>query len=245
MMNTRSLKEWLSHYPECTQTRQQVAVDCTPGYFGSKVAPPSIAWAYKQAHHKMVFMVFLREPMVRSHAHYYHYKDNGVLNGAFSGCTPQQFPRSFPVAVEHWLSSGSVCDCDCDAMFQDSLYAFSFARYFDHFNATRFHVVPFQYAISSDVVKYTWDILNVEQGTGNKDNFVGVENEKIHHDYKALEEDVTVEMLQQFRNIMDELTGAEIIAQILAGSGAHLYGFDHENHTEDGNSVTAWLSDNW
>merc|ERR1719223_408361 len=159
-------QDWLSHYPECPQDKHLVAVDCTPGYFGSQQAPFGIHRAYGGDKHRLVFMVLLREPMSRSHSHYYQYQENGVFQGYFKECLPHQFPKSFRLAVEKRIDTGSMCNCACDSIFEDSMYADSFRRYFKNFESSWFHVVPFQKAVLSEVVSYAWKILHVPKGTG-------------------------------------------------------------------------------
>merc|ERR1719223_2667601 len=101
-------QDWLSHYPECPQGKHLVAVDCTPGYFGSQEAPFGIHRAYGGDKHRLVFMVFLREPMSRSHSHYYQYEENGVFQGYFKECLPHQFQSPSDL---QWRSGSTPAPC--------------------------------------------------------------------------------------------------------------------------------------
>jgi len=236
-------KVWLSHYPQCTQDKHLVAVDCTPGYFGSQRAPFGIQKAYSDSRHQLVFMVFLRDPASRTHSHYYQYQENGVLDGAFlPGCSPQQFPPTFADAVQTRMTLGSVCNCSCDTIFEDSMYADSFRRYFKNFDSSSFHVVPFKMAVLGEVVEYAWRILNVGKGKGEKRNLVGGDNDKNHHEYPAIDTEMDAELLSRFEVFMDGATGPKLVSNLLAGSGAHLYGHDGDWTAP---SIADWLVDNW
>jgi len=240
--STANRKRWLSHYPNCRQDKHLVAVDCTPGYFGSQEAPFSIHKAYKDAKHSLVFMVFLREPVARSHSHYYQYEENGVFQGYFDECRPQQFPKTFALAVEKRITTGSMCNCACDSIFEDSMYADSFRRYFKNFDPSSFHVVPFKQAVLGEAVKYAWDILNVGHGKGEKSNLVGGDNEKNHHDYPSLHKEMDANLLKRFEDFMYKAAGPKAVATVLAGTGAHLYKFQGGKEAP---SIAAWLAKNW
>merc|ERR1719215_222721 len=233
---------WLSHYPKCWQDKRMVAVDCTPGYFGDQKAPFGIEKAYGEAKHALVFMVFLREPVARTHSHYYQYKENGVLQGKFGGCSPQQFPKTFAQAVQKRISSGSICNCGCDNIFEDSMYADSFKRYFKNFPSSSFHVVPFKKAVLGEVVDYAWKLLNVAKGKGEKGNLVGGDNQKNHHEYPTLHEDMDAQLLYQFRDFMYKAAGPKAVSNVLVGSGAQLYGFEG---TKSAPAIADWLAENW
>lgn len=234
-------KSWLTHYPNCTHVERKVAVDCTPGYFSSPFAPFGIQKAYANIHHhNLVFMVFLRNPTDRAHSHYYQFKENGVLEGKFQLCRPHQFPTSFQAAVQKRIGPHkSLCDCGCDNIFEDSMYKFAFDRYFENFPPHTFHVVPFKQAITDELVRYTWQVLGVPEGSGPKKNIVGAGNEKNHHEYPSLAEDMPGSQLEEFTSWMDEMTGAQKLEKRLSGSGAHLCGF------QEGGSIAEWLESNW
>jgi len=237
-----SSARWLSHYPKCRQDKRMVAVDCTPGYFGDQKAPFGIEKAYGEAKHALVFMVFLREPVARTHSHYYQYKENGVLQGKFGGCSPQQFPKTFAQAVQKRISSGSMCNCGCDNIFDDSMYADSFKRYFKNFDSSSFHVVPFKKAVLGEVVDYTWEILKVARGKGERSSLVGGGNEKNHHDYPTLQQEMGAPLLNRLKGWMYKAAGPKAVSNALASSGAHLYGFGGNRGAP---AIAAWLETNW
>lgn len=236
--------DWLSHYPQCAAAQHKVAVDCTPGYFGSQYAPGNIHAAYappKTA--KLVFMVFLRNPIARSHSHYYQYKDNGVMSGAFPGCAPDQFPPSFEVAAVRAISQhGAVCHCDCDKMFSDSFYVESFERYFSRFSKDQFHVVPFELATGEAIVHYTWRVLGISAGGGERSSIVGATNAKNHHNYPSLVQELMPEVMLKLRAYMNAVAGPGAIAKLLAGSNAHLFQYSGPDAVE---GIAHWLGANW
>jgi len=236
-------RAWLSHYPACTQAKHLVAVDCTPGYFGSQRTPFAIHGAYGAANHDLVFMVFLREPTDRTHSHYYQYVQNGVFNGMFQACPASVYPKTFKQAVEARLSKKAMCDCACNDVFDDSFYKDSFKRYFKNFRSEMFHVVPFKQAISGEVVDYAWKVLNVPKGHGERSNLVGGNNQKNHHEYPSLHQEMAAPLVKRYLSFMYEATGPGKVAEVLAGSGAHLYG--HGQATTDTNSIATWLAKNW
>jgi len=235
-------KAWLSHYPKCTQDKHMVAVDCTPGYFGNPFAPFGIQKAYRDSKHTLVFMVFLREPVKRAHSHYYQYEENGVLNGAFQQCTPEQFPKTFADAAHKRITTGSMCNCGCDDIFEDSMYVDSFKRYFKNFDSSSFHVVPFKQAVLSEVVDYAWEILNVAKGTGKKTNLVGGDNQMNHHEYPTLHQEMDAALMLQFENFMYHAAGPKAVSNVLAASCAQLYGFEGDKAAP---AIAEWLADNW
>jgi len=234
--------EWLSHYPKCSQDKHMVAVDCTPGYFGSLYAPFGIEKAYRDSRHTLVFMVFLREPVERTHSHYYQYEENGVLQGYFDECTPQQFPKTFAHAVHTRITTGSMCNCGCDNIFEDSMYVDSFKRYFKNFQSSSFHVVPFKQAVLTEVVDYAWKLLNVAKGTGEKGNLVGGDNQKNHHEYPTLHHEMDATLLYQFEDFMYKAAGPKAVSKVLVDSGAQLYGF---TGTKSAPAIADWLAENW
>ena len=232
--------EWLSHYPACSTSVRKVAVDCSPGYFGLQGAPNNILAAYEPPLlRRLVFMVFLRNPMARTHSHYYQYLYMGVLDGHHPGCSPEQFPPSFQAAARRGMTTGgTICDCACDIMFSHSMYAASFERYFQNFMPSQFHVVPFNLALGEDIVTHTWKLL------GMRPSYGGVqidEGEKNGHPYASIEEELTPETLVRFRKFMYEYAGVEEIVRQLHGSGAHLFGYSGNTSRE----VRDWLTENW
>jgi len=235
---------WLEHYPKCDQTKTMVAVDCTPGYFGDQAAPWAISRTFGANRGEIVFMVFLRDPVERSHSHYYQYLDNDVLKGAYNECPKSLFPASFSKAVEKLIKHGAMCDCDCDDVFLDSMYADSFRRYFKNFHSSAFHVVPFEFAVTSDIVEYAWKLLNVAKGKGASENMVGGGNARNHHEYPSLEEDIPSSTLRnKFLAWMGKATGSKAVAKVLVDSAAHLYKYPGKMNSVEG--IAKWLSDHW
>jgi len=240
--NVKYRDQWLAHYPECPKEEHLVGVDCTPGYFGSKIAPEAIHTAYGDARNNLVFMVFLREPVARAHSHYYQYQENGVLQGYFAGCTPEQFPKTFAVAVENLLSMNAACNCDCDDIFSDSMYMASFERYFHYFGSSGFHVVPFKQAVRPEVVAFTFQLLNVERGDGEKILLAGEDNEMNHHVYPEFHQEMSASLMSNFEQFMHKAAGSRPVAELLARSGAHLYGHGESRSVD---SIASWLEENW
>jgi len=238
-------QRWLQHYPRCSEARFKVAVDCTPGYFGAPAAPANIRTAYYgDLKYKLVFMVFLRNPIARSHSHYYQYLDNGVLNGNFQNCQANQFPATFQDAVTRGMKNeGSVCGCACDNIFHDSFYVASFKRYFQNFKKSQFHIVPFELAVGEPIVQYTWAVLGLPAGIGARSNLVGVGNAKNHHFYASLDQELSADSVAQFRNFMSQRAGAGAIADLLVGSDVNLFHFGGDK--SNGGSIASWLSSYW
>lgn len=150
----------LSHHPKCTRDMHLVALECAPGYFGNPIDPFGIQEAYRDSTHTLVFMAFLREPVMRAHPHYYPYEEDGALNGAFQQCTPEQFALTFADAAHVRITAGSMCNGGCGDIFVGSLYVDFFMRYFKDFVSFSFHVVPFKLAVLCEVVGYAWEIWN-------------------------------------------------------------------------------------
>lgn len=240
--NGSTKSKWLSHYPLCQQEKHKVVIDCTPSYFGSEAAPFALRAVYPPAH-KLVFMVFLREPASRAHSHYYLYKDNGVLSGAFPGCTATQFPPTFAHAVELRLTQKFVCNCQCDDIFEQSMYADSFRRYFRNFDSEMFHVVPFKQAITAQVVEYAWEILNVRPGHRAMSGLDGDGHDTTHHHHPTLELEMHTFLLGRYRAFMDSMAGSYTVGRLLANSSAHLYQFVRRPRSAP--QVAAWLEENW
>jgi len=234
---------WLKHYPECQKDKPMVAVDCTPGYFGDEAAPFAISRIYGWQKTQLVFMVFLREPVERAHSHFYQYLENGVLDGAFEDCPADNFPKLFSGAVEKRLTSGSICNCACDDIFEDSMYADAFRRYFKNFGSSRFHVVPFQFAITAEIVTFTWDVLKVSKGYGKKDDLAGGGNAKNHHDYPSLDQEMPDALKKRFMSFMNMMSGQATVAHVLAGTDAKLYRYQGSMDSEK--SIAEWLSVHW
>jgi len=235
-------ENWVSHYPLCKQSKHVVAVDCTPGYFGSQVAPFAISHAYNGVDHNLVFMVFLREPVERAHSHYYQFLDNGVMDGAFSDCTPKQFPATFKQAVENQLTKKAVCNCGCDSIFAESMYVDAFRRYFAKFSPSSFHVVPFKFAVLREVVEYAWKILRVNKGHGSKTDLVGDGNQKNHHTYPSLEQEMSKPLRSRLKFFIKERAGPEVLAKTFEGRGVNL--FRCKQHA-DRKTIARWLQNNW
>jgi len=236
-------QSWLSHYPKCTHEKHLVAVDCTPGYFGSSPAPFAIHRVYGQAKDSLVFMVFLREPAERTHSHYYQYRENGVFDGAFKECPVSVFPKTFKQAVEIRLTKKAMCNCACDDIFDDSFYKDAFKRYFKNFASSQFHVVPFKQAVSREVVDYAWEILKVPKGTGERSSLAEGNNLENHHEYPRLHQEMPIPLKTRYMSFMYEATGPGKVAAVLAGSGAHLYGLGQAG--QDKPAIASWLAKNW
>ena len=123
------------------------------------------------------------------------------------------------------------------------MYKDAFKRYFKNFQSSMFHVVPFKQAVTGEVVKYAWNVLNVGEGHGEMGNLVGGNNQKNHHDYPDLHKEMPAPLLQRYKSFMYEVTGPGKIADVLKGSGAHLYG--HGPAGTDPHSIEHWLAKNW
>lgn len=232
---------WLDHYPKCEKAKDKVAVDATPGYFGDLSAPHNIKAAYvPDLQPNIVFMVFLRDPVMRTHSHYYQYYDSGVLNGVMKGCTPKQYPATFQKAANLLVQNdGVVCNCDCDGMFNASMYSGGFGRWFNLFEARQFHVVPFGLAIGKPIVEYTWRVLGMPPA--NEGVFADPAKQN-GHTPNTLEQDLTPEALVSYKEFMDRRAGAKVVANVLAGSGANLFHFYKTGTVEN---VQSWLKSHW
>jgi len=233
--------KWLSHYPTCTAALSgKVAVDCTPGYFGSSTAPFNIHRAYSPLlRTQIVFMVFLRNPVARTHSHYYQFLDHGVKNGNFKGCAPEQYPPTFQAAAILGMKNrGTICNCACDSMFSNSFYVESFKRYFKNFMPAQFHIVPFNLAIGAGIVEYTWKLLGMRPSSAGVQLDMAKEN---GHKYFSLETELEPKVLVKFVEFINSVAGSSEVAQVLYGSGAKLY--QHDGRTVD--SIQSWLADNW
>jgi len=235
---------WLSHYPECSRDGRFVATDCTPGYFGNREAPYALAKLYEwfQVKRKLVFMVFLMNPVARMHSHYYHYVENGALKGALADCPLTKFPATFYATVRNLLDRGNVCDCPCDNIVSDSKYAVSFRRYFDNFRIKQFHIVPYNKVVEKAVVEYTWDILGVPHGLpsllAGSSRIAG--DVPQHPDIVSeLDEDT----LLQLEGYMEEVSGASTLAALFAGTDVNL--FNYTGQKDDGLSIERWLRGAW
>lgn len=248
----RELREkdyWLKHFPECQQETRKVAIDGTPGYFGCETAPKTIYKFYDGSGHiqNLKFMVFLRNPVTRTHSHYYQYVENGVFDGAFGdGCSADVYPKTFAEAVQRVLETDKMCEgCACNDVFQDSMYASSFQNYFKYFNASQFTVVPFQVAVKPELVTFTWDMLGMPHGTGSKESLASEESggETNHHEYPTLEEDLEGPIRASFVTYIEDKAGANVVASVLAKSGAHLWSF--EGNSDDESAIKNWLSCSW
>jgi hypothetical protein len=93
-----------------------------------------------------------------------------------------------------------------------------------------------------EVVDYAWKLLNVAKGKGAKGNLAGGDNQKNHHEYPTLHQEMDAKLLQQFEDFMHKATGPTAVSNVLAGTGAHLYGF---TGTKAAPAIADWLADNW
>lgn len=240
---------WLQHYPGCTQKERKVAFDGTPGYFGYPDSAKSIYTFYAGTSQisKLTFMVFLRNPVSRSHSHYYHYVSNGVRNGAFGkGCPADVFPSTFAEAAANLVNTGAMCGkCLCNDVFESSMYAASFREYFKYFSPNQFHVIPFEAAVKPELVEYAWDVLRMPHGQGARSTLVGngVGGAMNHHDYPKLEEDLESSLLSYFRAYLEWRAGAPAVAQELVNTNAHLYNYRGRKNSKGG--ITIWLESQW
>lgn len=77
-----------------------------------------------------------------------------VLDGAVVGCPAQDFPKFLRGTAEKRIAMGSICWCACDATFDDSMHADASRRHFKRFGSIWFHIVPFQFASTSEIVAH-------------------------------------------------------------------------------------------
>lgn len=241
------LEGWLEHYPTCTEDERKVAVDATTGYFACKAAPVNINSYYGIAglKWKLVFMVFLRDPVARSYSHYHRFLANGVKEGQVHGCPARAFPDNFAQAAEMLLRTGSMCgDCSCNDVFTDSMYAESFRNWFEHFKPSQFHVVPFGAAVTPELLVYTWDLLQMPHGTGSmKKHTAGDEGSPTSQTHLSLEEDLSPTLMTLLSTYMEWRTGPKVVAGELVDTPANLYGFKGDRSSTD--AIACWLRDGW
>lgn len=236
--------DWLSHFPKCTQHDRKVAFDGTLEYFGDRHAAGKIYNLYTTGQttslvSKLTFMVFLREPLSRAHSHYYQYIRSGVREGVYDSCPPEVFPETFSAAVHQVLTTGAMCrKCECNRIFEDSMYVDAFRRYFDLFNPAQFHVVPFKAAMQPALVNHAWDVLRMPHGRGHvKERVLRVQ------DHPDLERDLDDQEISNFTVYLQARAGPQAVATQLVNTSANLYGFAERSNSTD--KIAHWLSLWW
>lgn len=237
--------DWASHYPGCQHAERKVAVDCTPSYLGNRHAPFSIKKFYPhRLGRRLKFFVFLSEPVARMHAHYYMWKENGATEDLLPGCPKNLFPKSFHHAVTRRMLTGTMCNCSCDNIFQDSMYVDGLKRYFVKFDASQFDIVPHGSTLDEDVVKHAWKSLQLEPPQTFHELADRAKKKQIerpwHPELVAELDEPTLIAVEKWADLK---AGPAVLGHLLAGSGARLFKFKGKSHNHT--QISRWLKRRW
>merc|ERR1711879_989096 len=88
------------------------------------------------------------------------------------------------------------------------------------------------------VAEYFWKMLGVPFG----EPYEGAN--LYDHVHPPIEEDISADLLTQFREVLYKDNGADDLAAVFVNqTGAHLFGYS--GSPDNTNDITAWLDENW
>lgn len=258
----RNQMSWLRYYPACPRGADLpiVTTDMTPNYFCSNDVPSLLSEAYGSDKWRVKLVVLLRRPISRLHSAFYHggfpsdEQRKTKLKWGLSDAGYDTF-NAYAKAIIDWKKniSGNAKDMldenkigGCDTL-RGSLYLEPFERYFQHFQAKQFVIIPAGYVLDpkagdKNIPHYIYSLLGLPDLTSEDvPAFVPTLNAGQH---RPIEKELDAKTLWQLNEIMDELGGSSRIADSLAKRpGMNLYGYN--GGLDDNFAIQRWLEARW
>lgn len=217
---------WLNHYPECQTEDRFVATDLTPAYLADPKVPDRLLEFYGKKISAVKFLVLVRDPIkvIQSFFYYEHAEKK----------------HSF----QNWVSSAVKSENARGRHFKNAMYAPQLELYFRKFNASQFIIVPMKYNVASkDGHPAFVDHLRNYMSLKAPPPDVQPIGEWNTHEHPSVEEDLDKDTFKDLQELVEELTGPRVLALVLSGSGANLYGY--EGAPSDIDAIAKWISDGW
>jgi hypothetical protein len=143
---------WLRLYPDCSQYVPAIAMDASPSYISSPLAPARMQLWYGEAlSAKLQFLVLLREPLARMQSSFYHGEQWSFHNMSFKQYVTRALAnnRAGCPSGKAFENAAAVLECaEPDNMpmgdpFYLSLYVPQVKRWLSMYQARQFVVAPF------------------------------------------------------------------------------------------------------
>lgn len=237
----------LRFFPACTEAPRRVAVDCSPQYLYTPGTTQRILDWYGQSSSRLTFLVQLRDPVKRFQSSFQFWRrtNANAKIAQFADCARRALEDSAtrPPPSHAWMEN-------CDMNLNRTMYAEQLARYLEAFSPRQLIVVPMSYTVAPgqgdlpDVPEFVWRRLGVD--------LPGSPRAVLHetrNDHAAIEDDLGPALLSSLRALLDGLTGAGVLAGMLAAPqegaavGPTLYGYD--GPPSDREAIAAWLAARW
>jgi len=234
----------LRFFPECTQAPRRVAVDCSPQYLYTPGTTQRIIDWYGPSAPRLTLLVQLRDPVRRFQSSFQFWRRvNDRANTAqFADCARRALESSATrrPPSHAWMEN-------CDMNLNRTMYAEQLAPYLEAFSPQQLIVVPMSYTVAPgqgdlpDVPEFVWRRLGVA--------LPGSPRAVLHetrNDHATIEDDLGPALLSRLRALLDERTGARVLARLFAaprGGGPTLYGYGGAPGDEE--AIAAWLASRW
>lgn len=243
-------------YVPCEENKKIIATDATARYLLDPTVPGRLKERYARGPHphqkwkddaaatrQLTFSVILRDPLSRFHSDFYRARSAGLCNHTKG--------MNFSMVVDEIL--GGKADFytggrgECSDRLEGSLYADQLKRWLKTFHPSQFTIIPWLYQVSPGVdgrdgrtlAEATWERLGAEPAASPVRGTHLVKGE-----HRTLEEEhLSADQLQDLRFFFDKMAGPDVLAKVLASSGANLYGYLGADN--DASAIASWLAANW
>jgi hypothetical protein len=261
---SKNRMHWLSHYPDCPREADLpiVATDMTPNYFCDVDVPQRISDTYGASKGHINFVILLRRPIDRMHSAFYHGGEYGFpseaakqlkVNWGLSDAGYGSFSDyanaliDWNKNVSNWKAGRFLDETKyggCDT-FRASLYLEQLQRYFEHFQAKQFTIIPSSFifkpkASDASIPDHLLSVVGLPPQSLNSGD---VPTLNVGH-HQPIEKDLDAKTLWQLNKVFDELGGSSQIAAFLAKHpGANLMGYN--GGSCDKSAIARWLEARW
>jgi hypothetical protein len=258
---SRNQMSWLGHYPKCPRETDLpiVTTDMTPNYFCGKDIPSRLSDTYGSDKWRVKLVILLRRPTHRLHSAFHHggFPSYGAKQRKLQwGLTDAGYDtfNAYAKAIIDWKKNltGKAKDMldenkygGCDTL-RGSLYLEPLERYFEHFQAKQFVIIPAGYVVApkagdESIANYIHSLLGLPDLETKEKPIVPMLNAGQH---RPIEKELDAKTLWQLNQIMDELSGASLIASSLAKHpGVNLMGYNGGGR--DKFAIARWLEARW
>lgn len=237
-------------FPECRRDIRMVATEGSARYSADITVPMVMANWYGPLKDRPTFVLLIRDPIARLHSHYAHaVRDKWCkeLEGMKFDQVVDQILKDDPSLYK--MSRLGPEGSGCGDFMEGSFWKKHLERWFQNFSPRQFIVVPEQYNTAPGgmgrteppVAEYLWNFLGIK-GT-QLDLTMSRASANINPSKTTLQDELDWPRRSQLYEKYVDAWGGYSIAQILAGSGANLYGY--RGSPDDVDGIANWLENNW